>query len=1061
MTDFVLQKFSGGDMDLGIQVFTSDLAPNLAFDWETWNVTHGFYRGTGPREGMAIIPGQASTFGSGPPGLQLAEQASGTGGFTNRILVLGMFSVVMGTGQNITVRKPLYGVIVVGNLGLNVHLLSSAGPSATFLATPAIQGGIPTQSITQMGTSLGMLLNELIPPDATGSRTTAQTALLSYTSGQFYCSYDVFSVSGQNVPMQWLAARVIAQGDGTHAPNLNFWRDTVLEGGIGDTVAQVHALGPASQINDTTFSAKARTLTVYALNIKGQRNLEYSVLFPTPSNVNTYHSQPIFNETTSMLTLSGLLASKVEGPGVFTNTKFALLNDSEMATSSGYKAICIAAKKAYIVLMQDWGLASDGTSPQYVDIVSDPLKPPTIQSNYTEDASSKNTCFAGWPYFVPGTAMAGGAYPNNPFLGAAGTGVLRLNTVYEFTFSYYNKRLDYETNVGVPVKIQTGTADAVNIRFYVNGANQTFYSDTMLENWGILPYPASNFNFGSYVSQLHDINYLEYRFYYRISGSFEWIPAGRIDAAQLWFQSTSVDFSVCSGTAAGSTGGQPGGFNDYSPLPNDQWTCVVQYKQRAFWLSDKQLIFSLRDNLLVYAGRNSFSASGGDYRGALVHNYPGQAEQSSRLIVFTTKGTYVGRFTGNLSQLPVQIDSNTSGIFDIDGSDFVLDPWTSVTAFSQRTAVVAEGILYWWGPQGIYRDDGVATPTKISLELEPNIFNDYDPAHLDVMQCSYNATTKEITWTYLPNAMLNETVFQTYGLTYSTTSGKFYRRKYPMLVDWVAPLDVANNLTFSPAYGAAGHRQVIGSRATSGGIQRAYYHDTKCRAGDMALGTDYFVQLVDTPTPGTKRLTFAAGSSSLGAINVGDYIALQGVQNYTGVLTSDLLAKVTDRTSSTVSFLLPTGAVLDDVALPLTQYFPAYFWSADATDPSLFAPNGINYQAKSNYWLAGGANGWFFWLWIYMLSKIRLWKSDVPFGPTIEYRTPTADGLIGDQLVLEDNSDGNWQLYHQLRTGDDNHEGQALRFILSGTHLAHEWVLQYLELHATPQDKDGLRTFER
>jgi len=59
--------------------------------------------------------------------------------------------------------------------------------------------------------------------------------------------------------------------------------------------------------------------------------------------------------------------------------------------------------------------------------------------------------------------------------------------------------------------------------------------------------------------------------------------------------------------------------------------------------------------------------------------------------------------------------------FPVDGTDFRVDTWTSITAFSYRSAVVADGILYYWGFTGVYRDVGNEIPEKISYNLEPFI----------------------------------------------------------------------------------------------------------------------------------------------------------------------------------------------------------------------------------------------------------------------------------------------------------------------------------------------------
>ncbi len=142
-------------------------------------------------------------------------------------------------------------------------------------------------------------------------------------------------------------------------------------------------------------------------------------------------------------------------------------------------------------------------------------------------------------------------------------------------------------------------------------------------------------------------------------------------------------------------------------------------------------------------------------------------------------------------------------------------------------------------------------------------------------------------------------------------------------------------------------------------------------------------------------------------------------------------------------------------SLTFNQYFP--IWHRTPTTGGL---NGIPYSMPTAYWLPKGVNAYYFWLYCYLLSKVDLWKTDLDLGFMLQYRTPTALALIGDDIALDDNSDGNFQVYHQLRTGDDNHEGQGLKFVISGYHIGHEWVLQYLEAHGTPISGDTLKRFE-
>ncbi len=479
----------------------------------------------------------------------------------------------------------------------------------------------------------------------------------------------------------------------------------------------------------------------------------------------------------------------------------------------------------------------------------------------------------------------------------------------------------------------------------------------------------------------------------------------------------------------------------------------MQYKNRFFWFSDKACVFSLSNNIFAYAGRNSISAVGGKFLGGIVHNYPGQAQQSSRLVIFGSDNTYVARFTGIREQTTVQISADAAGNYDIDGSDLVIDPWTSVTAFSYRSAVVADGILYWWGPQGIYRDDGVATPTKISGNLEPEIFEWYDPNKIGEINSSYNSKTKEITWFYPPKSTDDGQYTRT--VVWSVADQTFERGQMPFKVDWSQGLNIETNI------GTAGSRMMLGARETpSATIQRSYFYDEQNRAGDMYPKTDFIVKTVTTPVVGTRRLTLAAGydATNFATIAVGGRLAIQQFKKYTGSSTGDdLIASITavNTGSGYIDIALPTGATLPASAPTFDKYFP--LWVATATGAGL---NGINYQLKTNYWAPKGTNGYFFWLYCYLLAKVRLWLTDLAIGPTLGYRTPTAVGTVSDQLVLTDNNDGNWQIYHPLTPGNDNAEGQAIRFILSGSHIGHEWVLQYMEAHGTPIDGDPLKRFE-
>lgn len=1052
-----LVKFIAGAFTKTIQVFTSAFSTELAFDWNTWNVSEGINRGKGPRVGMALLPFQAGAEAVGGfPGLQQAEDPFWPDGFKFRTKILGIVPIVLGGSTTIRNRQTFYAAIVTDNAYLSVILLGTDAGGGFVQYQPTLAAGLSRSANDVFQIATFQLINELVPMQSNGTKGTNTQAMLAFDQSLWSASFDVFTVPGIDYPMQWMAGTADTVGSATRAPSIKMWRDSALRG-PGGVIAKTHALGIPSTYNLANFAKTTRNVAVFALTNQGVENNDYKLSYdPTTSIIK---SVPSFDISLRTLDYTAVPATNPKSYGAYANDAFAVVNDPLTITNTGYKAVAIAAKKSYLCILQEWDRNIDGSAAEYIDLVHAPMAPGTNTSDYFENPGDNLTstpnCFSHWSDFVPGTAMLP-AFAGGPQLGPVDTGVLRKNTVYEFTYSIYNKRLGFETNVGAPVKFQTGVNDFVSLVLfdYSAATNRTLYANQMLGHGQFMPYPSSNFNFAStYQSPGFYMNYLEYRFYVRQLGANDWLACGQIDAPKLWFYPYNK-FSVCTFNAVPlGTGGTPGGYNDYSPLPDDQYTCVVQYKNRAFWLSDKQMIFSLPNNLFAYPGRNSFSSSGGDYRGAIVHNYPGQAEQDSRLVVFTTKGTFVGRFSGE--RTPQYVSPSIDGsvppqALPLDGSDFALDPWTSVTAFSFRSAVVAEGILYWWGPQGIYRDDGVSTPTKISIELEPTILTEYDASAKDQITAAYNPNTKEIVWVYTPNPLLNSP-YPSQSIIFNTITGDFDRGIYNGKIDWIAPLQTDGS------DGWNGHRTLIGSRESAAGtVQRAYFHDQYCRSGDIFPKRDFAVKEISTPSVGSKRLTLAAGfdAAKLATVAVGDLVALQGIRYYiTGTSDTDMLAKVSaiDTGTGPIDFVLPAGAVLADAVLTQDQYFQVY----------LGPTNGFSYQWQTNYWTAGGLNKFFYFLWIYFTAKIRKWASDFDYGPTIEYRTPTAQyGFIGDDLAIQDNSDGNWQVYHPLRTGNDNHEGQALKIQLRGTHIAHEWVVQYLEVHANPFDADGLRQFE-
>lgn len=1054
---YELQKFSAGTLNKGVDSQQMQFLPVVLIDPDSYNMTTGIQVGSGPRYGISTIPGMADNetiAGTRLPGLRAAE-GTPSQGFSGRLKVLAVYPIKLPDPSNIALKVTAYAWLVTtvqsGTEYFDIVLSSTYAAGFESIST-AIYAGL---GYTSYGTNTTLnYFGEAYAP-VSGSRNAALVSNLVYAGGKFLSS-AVIAVTGTNVATQWLFGEALAAGDATHAPSAGFHKSTSLQ--LYNGTAGSLAGGVPSEYNLGNFTTTPRNLVVWGLLNTGNLNLQYTVIVPTPTT--SIYKPDIFGDGIVTLDLSATTAVKLSAGTTYSSNRGVLVNDPASVTNASYKAILVAAQKPMACLFQDSfrseNSGGNGKTNQWFDLTQNSFQPQTFISNYFEDGSSKATSFNAFPDFIRGTALSGGSY--RCLLGPADSGVLKSKTVYEFTYSIYNKRLNFETNVGIPVKIQTGTDNNVSLQWYAGtNSHDNFYNvyvaavDTMLLppfSPSAVPVRGTTYqNFG---------NHLQYRFYYRVEGTFEWLPALFIDVTQWWFYPwpNGTGVFACTGPIQALPGGQPGGFNDYSPLPKDNYNCVVQYKDRAFWLSDKAIVFSLRKNIFSYPGRNSISAVGGEFRGALIHNYPGAAEQSSRMVIFGSDQIYVARFSGNLLQTNVQVSADNSYPFDLDGSDLVIDPWTSVTAFSYRSAVIADGILYYWGPQGVYRDDGVQTPTKISGPLEPDIFEYYDHSKTSEIHGNYNSKTKEITWFYPPKSTADGQYTRT--LIWDVAASIWQRGQMPFKVDWEQNLDVVSDV------GTAGNRVVTGLRETpSSTLQRAYFWDERNRAGDMHPKTDFIVKTVTTPVAGTRRLTLAAGydATNFATMAAGDRLAIQQFNQYTGQTTgSDLIARISavSTGSGYLDITLPTGAVLPNIAATYDQYFP--IWQAGTgTTAGL---NSIAYQMKTNYWAPAGVNGYFFWLYCYLLAKVNLWISDLAIGPSLGYRTPTASGTVTDLLALTDNNDGNWQIYHPLTPGNDNAEGQAIRFIFSGNHIGHEWVLQYMEAHATPIPGDTLKRFE-
>jgi hypothetical protein len=1063
-----LKLNQAGSMSKGINENQPDFQMDLQLTDNTVNVTSGIVEGIGPRYGFAPIPGHMDQEVPTPvgetPGIMRAEisfKQTSVSGTWQRTNIYGIFPFSL---RGDSVNNPVdevdtYYAIVLGyttsvesGTFLDVLLISTATSQILSRSSNIFNGiayagsSIYNAGINSGGLAVSMLQN--------GN----QATLLNLTNiGPVnFLSSTSFSVSGTAVPMNWMAGNPGGTGTATTIPPI------ILNGFLsfsnGSGTFDCAEGGPPSFVYGN-FSRLNRTVYAYGLNSSNNLISYYQATFsPTTSN---YLPLQLDNSDVVSINLSGVTASLISG-SAFTGAGNILYNDNCLTCNSAYQGVLVATGSgAVCTIFQDWFRGRQGDNTQYVDLSNIPLLPPNINeasTTYTQDGASIPISFNFWPPFTTGTPMGSA---DGVSLGAANSGLLRAKTIYEFTYSIFDKRLNYESNVGAPVRFQTGSDDLVCLNLFQSTSSDNSPSSYYVTGDGqpILPWPGVLFGFSSpppSTNNFFHLNYLEYRFYYRQLGMLEYSPALFVDAAQYWFYPFWKPLAACVGGIGALPAGRPGGFNDYSTLPEDNWNCVVMYKNRAFWFSPTSFSFSLQNNILSYPQANSGACPTGAFKGALVQAYYGQANQDARIVVFSTNGTYVGKFTGNLQQVPIQISPSTVANFGLDGSDFVLNAWTSVTAFSYRSAVVAEGLLYFWGPNGIFLDDGVNPIQRISVPLEPAIFNVYDPSQTDAIHCEYNDTTKEIWWFYYP--LGGDATYPTHGICYNKLKNTWLLGGFEGAIDAVQSMHVENEEA------TAGARLVVFSRQSpSSTIQRAYYFDQNNLASDIFPGKELMVKAIATPVgqPNQRTLTLAAGYST-GAIVAGDLIALQQCAAYGTSLTSpsDFIAKVIAYTAGSVTIALPNGATLDGTASISTnsQYFP--IWHAAGTN-GVITGRGINafdYNIDTKFWIPNGMSYWALWNYLHLVYKLYdLLPIDVPLTQTLNYQTPVSGSVGMDTLTLINNSANNCQIFHPLAPGDLSFEGQGIKLTFSGIQLAGSWVIQFLE--AMSNIKDGMNLF--
>lgn len=1040
-------SFIAGDMRKGIDDFSSEISVEPMLSKDTVNVSTGIQQGVGPRYGMAPLPGHSdkeTRAGAACNGVAGSEASSGSG-LVNRVGIYGIAPLMMVPYDGAYPKNKQQAYLFLTGLKPSSTETLDASYGATvssgiYKHSANLGAGLAESSYFQESPLQRRHKTERLPlpytwPTATTPTSTDIAGILAKPAAR-YVPWTTISVAGKRVPYQWMGGgKVGTDPDGSNSPGVNLWTVT-MDSAFGTATTTGVYLGTPSEFFDQNSTAgSARTVKMWCLGSTGN---DLDITYTTAIRSTDVTAQAEYG---SGAVYARKAATSKGGAGTsYSSVRAVLVNDPNGYMDTSYKATFVAGEKPLAIITKDWLKQANGMKPIWYDLTD-----PQIE-----------------PRLNPGSSLC---FLNQMTEGAANSGVLEANATYEVGFAYYNKLLDVESNVvlGARITVVNANSSILTIRSVISSTYPTNYRLYTVASNGltVFEYAPSSVNLFGLDARGQHLNDYELRFYYRRVGMQEWLPGAYIDAAKYWFypfttSSSSEAPAIGATPVAGPIGGRPGGFNDYSPLPKQRYNCVVTYKGRVFWFSEKSVHFSPVNQPLVYPLRNTIPAPSQGWRGGIVHIQPGETVQTSRLVMFGTDSSYVARFTGLRQQEQILISPDTVGTFDIDGSDMEIDDLCDATAYSYRAAVVAEGVLHWWGQQGVYRDDGMTFPSKVSGLEEPWIFDLVDTTKIDEVHCVYNKQTKEIVWFYPPKT---PDEYATHGLIFNTITQEFFPAKWKGKVDWAQNLKIEKDDTQA---GLAGERTIVATRETaSSDAQRLYFFDHLCRSGDMAPKSDMVVKTVATPSTGKRRLTLATGfdATNLASIVQGDLIGIHRAPKYNTGFTAadDIIATVDAVGADYIDIIIPNGATWDT--------------AASITDPKLFFPiwhkaaasaglNGINYKWKSRYWCPGGLDYWATWLFLHLIFKVRKWASSSSQTLSLSYRTPVSGGVQSNSMTLTDNSDGHWQVWTHLKIGQRATQGQGLKLDLSGVHIGSEWVLQYLQAYANPSDADDLMEFE-
>jgi len=1056
----VTVELSEDALNVGIKASRRNISTSFGLDSATLNAHIGQYDGIGPRYGMAPLPNHNHTEAATtnfPTGLGQSE------GVWDRRRVYGVFPVrtIVPSSPN-TEQTVFLWFTLAGTTDFRIShgavygSYSDAGGTSYLLHTPTstMDAGLSRPNVVASG----------IRVQNYRMYSSLSAYLTIPVASRTWCRCTAFAVTGAKFPQPFLLSDALSNGSATTPPAANLNRYGVPKDVFKDT------------FTSSTQKYEAQTLN---LDFILYRRYEYTGDLSTSYFTNTTTEDDVTS------TQVALPASSTVTTGVTTsNALYELIKSEGISVASEFYCLAAAPGKAILAVYQDWvnsalriGPASTllGPSFQYIDPVRVLSKPPdyattdqgaALNARYQENGVDKNTCWSNWTRYDgttplatdPGIASA--TRYKNLFLGPANSGILRRNTTYEFTFSLFDKSTNHETNVGTPALILTGNDDYTKLLFFGYITGLASYQYLSPQNYIYMPFYAFGLNpFQLQRDFVNRMNMIQYRIYFRERGTFEWLPAAYIDAPSL-YDTTRREIWLCEGPFAGTVGCQPGGFNDASSLPDDAYFDVINYRGRTFWMSAKALVYSRLNDPFSYPVRNAVAATSGQFRGMIAHAYPGQAQQDSRLVIVTSESILIGRFRGQeyAEIQSVRVSSTAVADLPVEGSDFFLDTWTTQTAFSGRSVVSAQGILYYWGPTGIYKDVGNELPSKLfSEQLEPLLFNLYDPQDTENIHAVYNDRTKEVIWFFRPNPKnpLNHGSNSQKAICYKIIDDAWFIWDFgTTLIDSAQVIEAQFSNTNAKSNAGSRIMLMVRDAVSTSTPQRAVFFDEVCDSGDVTVLTCFLVKQVSV-SGANRRLTFANGFSA--TLPSSGNLTISGYRDY---------RDTTSVNPDGIWSIAGSGANYVDIAPLAGASFPT---TETISDTSKFFPvwietlNGFSFRAVSQYWAARGMRAWQRWLYCYQSIKTDTLLRSAGQQMRLKFYTILGTGNSQRDITLTDNSRGNMQAHSQIIFDQQNAEGQALAIewtTTSGRFNGSRWYVQYLSFDLTPMAGNNFKTWE-